>query len=419
MMKNSRLGVGVALAAAMAISQGCKTDVINPGIIDAEFFDPGADATTVSLSAQTRFWNGYSTLVLWSAYFSGELWTGAARIETNDVARRVINSASLDVAPPWNSIQAALASNELAIQVLAKGTNAAADVNLARAYMNSGFALTLLGETFCEGIILSGPPLTPAQVQDTAIARFKQAIAIGAAAAAASPTPATSEGTKIVNASNVGLARVYLQKKDYANAATTAALVPANFTYNAIRLDDPSQPGLRNIVYVNAILGTDVVIAGAYRALNDPRVPWVDAGRNATDGQIRLFRPNKYTAGANPIRIASTLEATYIVAEAKLLTGDPAPALALIAARRTAGGQPAFTGTGTAAILAELMDQRARDFWIEGKHTGDWRRNPEATPYVSASGTPFFKPAQGNYGTASCLPVPDAERNANPNYPKG
>jgi len=69
-------------------------------------------------------------------------------------------------------------------------------------------------------------------------------------------------------------------------------------------------------------------------------------------------------------------------------------------------------------VLAELMDQRARDFWLEGKHLGDWQRNPTATPYVPATGTPYYKPTQGNFGNATCFPVPDIEINANPNFPK-
>ncbi len=90
----------------------------------------------------------------------------------------------------------------------------------------------------------------------------------------------------------------------------------------------------------------------------------------------------------------------------------------MIAARRAANGQPAFTGVGTPAILAELMNQRAREFWLEAKHLGDWIRNPTATPFVSPSGTTFYKPAQGNFGTSTCLPVPVSETTANPNFPK-
>jgi len=46
------------------------------------------------------------------------------------------------------------------------------------------------------------------------------------------------EGTKVVNASNVGIARASLQKKDYATAASAAALVPATFVFNAVTVDD-------------------------------------------------------------------------------------------------------------------------------------------------------------------------------------
>ena len=107
-----------------------------------------------------------------------------------------------------------------------------------------------------------------------------------------------------------------------------------------------------------------------------------------------------------------------LAAEAQLQTGNSTPALTLIATRRAANGQPVFTGTTTAAILAELMDQRAREFWLEMKHLGDWQRNPAATPYVGAAGTPYYKPVQGVFGTATCLPVPISEITANPNFPK-
>jgi hypothetical protein len=277
--------------------------------------------------------------------------------------------------------------------------------------MNAGFSLVLLAEHFCEGTFLVGPPMSTDQMLDSAIARFTRALPIATAAGG-------TEGGKIVNASNAGLARAYLQKKDYARAASAAALVPAAFAYNAITVDDASNRTLGNLAYSYDIGGNVVVVPDAYRALNDPRVPWRNAGRTAQDGTLQYYQQLKYTGYATPIRVASGLEASYVAAEAKLQTGDPSAALTLIAARRAANQQPAFTGTSTAAILAELMDQRARDFWLEAKHVGDLRRNPTATPYVPAAGTPFYKPAQGVFGQAVCLPVPVAETSANPNFPK-
>jgi hypothetical protein len=130
-----------------------------------------------------------------------------------------------------------------------------------------------------------------------------------------------------------------------------------------------------------------------------------------------LFRQTKYPAITTPVRIASALEARYIAAEAQLkINGTTGPALTLIAERRTAGNQPAFTGTTTAQILAELMDQRARDFWLEGKHLGDILRNPTAAALVPAVGSPFYKSELGNFLAMACLPVPFPEKANNPNF---
>jgi hypothetical protein len=392
----------------------CKMDVVNPGVIDASAFDPSGDAATLSLSAQSNFYKAYTGSVYWSAFFSGEAIVGAVRQETNDVGRRVATSSTSDVGNAWGTLQRSLATNDLVTQTLSKGPNAASDINLARAYMNSGFSLVLLAETYCQGTILVGPPLTPAQMLDSAIVRFKQAVTVGAAAAAAN----VAEGTKVVNASNVGLARASLQKKDYANASTYAALVPAAFVYNAVTVDDASNRALGNATYSYDIAGRLIVVPDAYRALNDPRVAWRDAGNKAQDTGLQYYQQLKYTGYATPIRVASGLEASYIAAEAQLGAGNPAAAVALIAARRTANSQPAFTGTGNAAILAELMNQRAREFWLEMKHLGDWQRNPTATPFVGAPGSPYYKAVQGTFGTSTCLPVPLSEIIANPNFPR-
>jgi hypothetical protein len=125
----------------------------------------------------------------------------------------------------------------------------------------------------------------------------------------------------------------------------------------------------------------------------------------------------KYTSDASPIRISSGLEASYISAEANLQLGNSAPALALIAARRTAGGQGPFTGSGTAAILADLMDQHARDFYMEGKKLADYQRNPAAVPYVAPSGAPFYTPNLSTFGNEICMPLTLNESAANTHFP--
>jgi hypothetical protein len=413
--KSARIPAALTFLALLALPlSACNMDVINPGVVDATTFDPTQDASTLSLSAQSNLYKAYGTLIYYSAFLSGEAYVGAVRQETNDIGRRVESAATADVNSVWAPLQKSLATNELAIPVLLAGSSAASDVNLARVEMNSGFSLVLMAETFCQGDILVGPPLTPAQLLDTAITRFTKAIAVGAAAASAG----VAEGTKVVNASNVGLARAFLQKGDNVHATQAAALVPATFVYNDVTVDDASNRTLANLVFNYDNGGSLIVVPDAYRALNDPRVPWKDAARKSQDAGLQYFQQLKFTGFATPIRIASGLEASYIVAEANLKSGDPTAALALIATRRAANGQTAFTGTGTPAILAELMNQRAREFWLEAKHLGDWNRNPTATPFVGATGTPFYKPAQGSFGTSTCLPVPVSETTANPNFPK-
>jgi hypothetical protein len=413
--KSARIPAALTLLGLLVLPlSACNMDVINPGVVDATTFDPSQDASTLSLSAQSNLYKAYGTLIYYSAFLSGEANVGAVRQETNDIGRRVESAGTADVNSVWSPLQKSLATNELAIPVLLAGASASSDINLARVEMNSGFSLVLMAETFCQGDILVGPPLTPVQLLDTAIARFTKAAAVGAAAASAG----VAEGTKVVNASNVGLARAYLQIGDNAHAAQAAALVPASFVYNAVTLDDASNRVLGNLVYQYDIGGNLIVVPDAYRALSDPRVPWKDAAKKAQDSQVQYYQQLKFTGYNVPIRIASGLEANYIAAEATLKAGDATAALALIAARRSANAQPAFTGTGTPVILAELMNQRARDFWLEAKHLGDWVRNPSATPFVGAAGTPFYKPAQGNFGTSNCLPVPVSETTANPNFPK-
>src|SRR5690606_19489675 len=400
-------GAGACLLAVMV---GCDLDVSHPGVIDADTFDPVQDAYVLSMSAQQNFYTSYATLVNSTALYSGEIWTGAVRQESNDIARRAIVDTNIDLNSSfWAPLQLAIATNDEVVDVLREAPDFASNLNVARSSMWAGFALTLMGEIFCQGVLNVGPPLTPAQTLDEAIDRFQLAIDVASGLSGA-------EATKILNASRVGLARAYLQKGENANAANAAASVPHDFVANAIYVDDPQSRGRTGNSVFQTSAGNTQIVAEAYRELNDPRVPYADAGTNAQDGRNRLYRQRKYVSFADPIRVASGLEARYIIAEAELKQGSTASALALIAERRAVGGQPEFTGTGTDEILAELMDQRARDFWLEAKHLGDYLRNPSATPYVPAQGTPYYKPEQGNFGPMTCLEVPFVEKANNPNF---
>jgi starch-binding outer membrane protein, SusD/RagB family len=263
-------------------------------------------------------------------------------------------------------------------------------------------------------VIQGGPELSDTQLLDTAVAGFTKAVSTATAAGAA--------GTDIVNESNVGLARTYLQLGDFTNAAATAALVPSDFVVNVVTTGNVSTQGtLGNLIYGTTVEG-QAVAPERYR-VGDPRMP-IDsiAQAVATLNGLPSIIQTKFTSYADPIRLASGLEAQYIVAEATLQGGGgTAAALSLINTRRTAGGQGAYGGpTDNVSVLQELLNQRARDFWMEGKKLGDLRRNPSVSlPSVLTDpvGAPFYTSVGGGtFGDTFCAPIPPEETNANPNF---
>ena len=168
-----------------------------------------------------------------------------------------------------------------------------------------------------------------------------------------------------------------------------------------------------------------IVVPTYYRALNDPRIEyrlWTNAAGAAIKSQgndFDFYGQEKYPGWAAPLRLSSGLEARYISAEAQLKSGQPAAAEALIAERNEPGSASGddidfVADTGT---LVQLLDQKARDFWLEAIHTGDWRRNPALTPYVAPQGAPYYADeVGGNFGEVTCMPTPQREVDNNPNY---
>jgi starch-binding outer membrane protein, SusD/RagB family len=400
----------ILMSAALLGLAGCKLDVVNPSVIDASTFNPNADGQTLALSAQTNMYIAFQSVALFGGLISEEVWTGAIRLQTQRTAARTFLATDDINADFFSPLSLAVASNENAVKALATGPGAATDLNLARSAMNLGFSLEIMAETMCAGDIQGGPQLTDTQLSDSAIARFSQAITVA--------TAAGSAGAEIVNGSNVGLARSYLQIHDYAHAATAAALVPASFVLNVITTANVATQGtLGNTFWGNSLEG-QIVAPKLYR-IGDPRLPMDSTTLGHTLNALAYVIQAKFKGYADPIRLASGLEAQYILAEANLETGNPTTALTLIAARRAANGQPAFTGSGTPAILAELMNQRAREFWMEAKKLGDLRRNP-SVPLTSVLmdpvGAPFYTSSGPTvFGSNLCAPIPPEETSANHN----
>jgi hypothetical protein len=287
------------------------------------------------------------------------------------------------------------------------------ELNLARAALTSAYGLVMQGEAFCEGTMRGpggepGQLMTPAQLLEVAVDRFDRAITYGSGASG-------TEASNIVTASKVGKGRALLQLGRGSEAASAVAGIPTSFTFNVAYVDDAGNRGrLGNGVFFYGAGGSreSLVVPPHYRSMNDPRIPFFDGGHNAQDGVLRMWTQSKYPSWAAPIRLASGLEARYIEIEAG---GSASAMLAFVNERRAVGNQAPITTTSTSELLAELMAQRSRDFWLEGHRMGDWRRNPSSVPDILAPGDNYYKPEVGTVSNQTCFPLPFAERNANPN----
>lgn len=271
---------------------------------------------------------------------------------------------------------------------------------LATAAGYAGYSLVLLGEIMCSAAIDGGPEMSRTALFDAAEDRFDVAVA---AAQAAGSAP-------LQHFAQLGRARARLNLGRKADAAADAATIPANFQ----RLVEWSaaSPIRHNRVYAwnNRVFG--VSVDPRFRGLTfggqaDPRVPVVNANRNGTDGSTPVWVQGKYLTEGAAAQLGSWEEAQLIVAEA---AGGQA-AVDIINALHAKVGLPPFASADPVEIQQQIIVERSRELFLESHRLGDVIRNDIAlTP---AAGTPY--PKTGVYGSTTCLPLPDRERDSNPN----
>lgn len=404
---------GAGFAVLLLIGSGCDSllDVPDPDNVTVESVDPLADAETFSRSAFQNFVTALPDVILHMGWFTNEARVGDTFPTRNAFGRRIIDPANNGELNDdlWAPLSLAVASSEDVLDLLADVPDADSNLNIARAAFSSGYAMLFTAETFCRGTIRGGPALETDGMLDHVIARLEQARDVGTASG-------EDEGLALADAARVGLARAHLFRGDLANAATAAAEVPDDFVYEVEYSVDPGNRGrLGNDLYGFTVNRLSLVVGPEWRAIadaGDERISYGDGDRLAQDGKLHFWTQTKYENFDSPIRLASGLEARYIAAEA----GGMAAQLDLIAERRAANGLDPFSSSDPAEVLAELMSQKGRDFWLEGKRMGDWRRNQNAVPYIIQPGPNYYKPELGGVGDQTCWPLPNDETDFNPNF---
>ncbi len=404
-----------AVAALLGLSLGACDEFLtvkNPNIINASAINPVQDAPTLAASAQQNFAATLGWFAMYQSWFVGETLVAETFPTRNEFGQRtVLNTNGSHAGELWGNISVSLASSALVLDLeLPEPTT---NINYARAATFNGYSFLLMAESFCQGVSRGGPALSTAQMLDSAVAKFTQAISVGTA-------NGSTAGVQLANIAKVGLARAQLQAGRGAQAIAAAQSVPAGFTFNLTYLDDPAQRNrLGNRLWQFTLDRGSITVAPAFRIDGDPRIRYKSPAQHNLTPQDPssgpFFIQDKYPAFNSPIRLASKLEADYIEAEA---TGTAAQ-LTLIAARRAANNQPAYTGATTpAAVLTELMEQKGRDFYLEAKRMGDFRRNPAAVLNVPVPGAPYFKAGFSPIGNQTCWPLPLTETDNNTNFPR-
>jgi hypothetical protein len=312
--------------------------------------------------------------------------------------------------------------------------SASRDLRVARSLAYAGYSYVGLGEMNCTTPIDLGAPKTSAEIFEDAITRFDEAITTATAARThlqSLPVPdanAIAATDSVRNFALVGAARAALNRNEGARATTYATQVPAAFLFRAFYSDAPA--ALRHRSYDRLQLNSSGNLLNTpFAAMAaDPRVPRL-INTAATNG--KPLSPSAYStfnnvagaggaqfAAAMSVRIASGLEAQYIVAEA---AGPTAATSAFVDARRAAGLQPALNlVAGDPQIMVELRDQRRRDFYLDNHRLGDLRRYKQfySVDEFPAGAYPGSTSGQIYNPDIDCWPLPTSEINGNPNIPK-
>ncbi|MEO8452675.1 MAG: RagB/SusD family nutrient uptake outer membrane protein [Gemmatimonadota bacterium] len=404
-----RLASGtIALIAGIALT-ACSNllDVKYPGRIPSGQLDDPSLAAVLTRGAIGDFECAYSNYMSGSSVHSDEYETSNSNVPLANWGERTITADENDYAigtceGNFGSnltlhtarFQAEDIYNRLTAwtdaQVAGRGSL------MAQTRVYAGYVYTLLGEGMCQVAFDGGPVQPPTASLVLAETRFTEALTLAQA----------SGNADMLSMARVGMARVKMDLKKWADAAQFAALVPAGYTKNADRGQESARRW--NKLWRLANSTGAYTVATEYRTMNDPRVLVADAGRGAFNSEVRLWITTKYSALVSPMRLASYSEAQLILAEAQAQQDQVASAMTTINARRAAvvPALPALTATTKAEAIAIVLDERRRELSFEGGHRLNDLLRYQIPWKVGAN--PFTNRA---YGTTTCWPHPTRETN--------
>jgi len=386
-------------------------DVTLPGQTPAEALDNPASSALLVSSAQGDFECAFSNYALLSGIVAGEIMGAQSSLSMIPYQRRNVRPIDTGFGEDgcggpsglYTPLAVARFTADDAFQRLEAFSDAEVPNRarlMARAALYGGFAYTIFGESFCSAAFDGGAEVQTSQIFELARDRFTTAIQLA--------TQAGDDET--LNAALVGRARVLLPLGQPAAALADAEEVPEDFELVVTR--SSAEQGRRNDIYVqnnqSRAQSIDVKFWDQeWMTVSDPRVPVTNTGEKGIDGLTDLAVQGKYDSEGASIRLASGVEALLVIAEVE----GGSRAVDIINDLHDAAGIPGFTSTDPAEILDHIIEERRREFFLEGRRMGDLRRFGGFSE--AAGGVHPFNGDQ--YGGTQCFPIPDIERNLNPN----
>ncbi|NIP61178.1 MAG: RagB/SusD family nutrient uptake outer membrane protein [Gemmatimonadetes bacterium] len=442
-------GLAVILALSLA---ACDFSVTNPGPAADEFLsDPEAFESVVN-GANRTFNNAWNEVARVLASGTREVFpsgnTGNFGINTNE-RRGVYRIDEQDF--QWDNAQQARWVAEDALRRFGEALDQAAfnsNEQVARAYLWAGYANRLLGENFCD-VVIDGGSLQegPTGYLTRAEQHFTDAMSVAQNAG----------NTEFELAALGARASVRVNLGDWPGAQADAqALLDADDEfvfqtpmsaddtdqYNSIFYSTQNQPYKVHTTW-------NTFYEDYYATTDDPRTPWItDPDFPEGSFGIGQFGPvpwlpqRKYDARDDPVDLTDAREMMLILAEYELvMNSDPAAAGDIINndIRATVPGVslPDWPVGTMAEAWTALIRERGIELWLEGRRAGDrtrWAASPDM-PWqlrsdiqgsldvheIPSDTEPDHERGSGTFldltESRVCIPVPDSERDTNPNVP--
>jgi len=424
-----RLFLG-ALVAAVA-STGCDEsifDVKNPGRILDDDLNTARGVSSLVTGMSADFSASYDDLSFTTARLSDEIVGSGSYFSTGRYRRGLFDSE--DSNGFWAGVQRArwVAEAGLIRMRNIEGYQFDGNPETARAHVFGGLANRWFGENFCQ-VIFSQPydeeNPGPAGEIDTGDPQERDAAFRRAIALLERAIQNAGGSSDIVNAAEGGLAQVYMGLGDFSNAVAHAAKVPTDYVFAAAYSSNSSREESQvwRETHARHEVSAWMTLAGTVGA-GDPRTPWTDCSApgsgcpsgNGADGQTIHVRQEKYPTRDDDIPLVKGTEMRLIEAEAALMAGDLAGAMAKINEMRAHFGLDPLESDGTIGSITggdggganmtsmsgwDILDrERHLTLWLEGRRLWDLHRWDH--PHLDGGGVVYEATVARR---ASCMPI--------------